>query len=372
MATNSEVTVFCDKVDDYSEDYRDSSVHVKRCWKKGLSYPLQIWINVLRSDINIIHVQHEYFLYGGLVSALLFPFMLFLLNIRAPVIVTLHGVVSKYNLERLSEINNDLINLIRLYILKINLLQINFFSKGIIVHDKFIKHTLINEYHINSDKVQIIPHGIERMQAQDDLISKKLLNLSNRKVLLFFGYLMKRKGLEILIDAFKKIQYKKPEVVLVIGSGENPRLKTDPAYRKYYNDIKSKADDVPNIWFMGFIPEIDLKTFISAADIIVFPYSVPLASSGALHMALGFNKIVLCSNILTFDELLRFEPLKFEVDNVDDLARKILLLLESPKSSLISLKDQLEHIRENQSWKVVAFASLKYYSKIIEQTVKSN
>ena len=163
----SDVTVFCEKNDNSPTSYSDSQVKVIRCWRKGPSYPFYIWFKCFRSKFDIFHVQHEYFLYGGFLSAIIFPLLLLFLNIYAPVIVTVHGVISKQNVNKLSDSNRPL-NQIKLSILKANLRLIDLFSIKLIVHDKFIKDVLIEEYTLKSDKIDVIPHGIEEVNPIDE------------------------------------------------------------------------------------------------------------------------------------------------------------------------------------------------------------
>lgn len=368
LAQKSEVTIFCDKINDYPSIYSDSRVQIIRCWRKGLSYPFHIWSKSLRSNMDIFHVQHEYFLYGGLLSAMIFPLLLLLLNIKAPVIVTLHGIISKENVNKLSGSNNNLPNLLKLLILRINLWQIILLSGKIIVHEKFIKKILINEYSINDSKILVIQHGIEKIVPLDEEIAKEKLNIPYHKVILFVGYLTERKGLEILMEAFEKIEKETRNTILIIGAGENPRLKDHKDYQMYYNRIKSKAQSIQNVRFVGFIPEDELKIYLSGSDIIVFPYSVAVAASGALHMALGFNKLVLCSDIIAFKNLISIQSLLFRTDDTEDLCVKLLNLLSLSQKDIESLKDTIRSLRDEYTWNNISLKTLEAYNKVLKKS----
>ena len=81
----------------YANHYekKRSEKHVIPCWTEGIFYPFQIFKNLLKNKLDLIHIQHEFFLFGGLLSALLFPVLLiFCKLLRKPTIVTLHGIFS--------------------------------------------------------------------------------------------------------------------------------------------------------------------------------------------------------------------------------------------------------------------------------------
>src|SRR3989304_4161881 len=99
-----ETTVFSNKLPDIESDYVENGITIKRCWNKGVMYPFQVFLNVLNSKADVIHIQHEFFLYGNGISAGFFPLMLLLLRLlNKPIIVTIHGVIP------LSELNEKFI-----------------------------------------------------------------------------------------------------------------------------------------------------------------------------------------------------------------------------------------------------------------------
>ena len=88
-----EITVFANKINN-KEEYSENTVKVIRCWKKGSFYPFQILQNIKKTNAKVFHIQHEYFLYGNVISTIMFPFLLLMLKILGKkLIVTLHGVV---------------------------------------------------------------------------------------------------------------------------------------------------------------------------------------------------------------------------------------------------------------------------------------
>ena len=364
----STVTIFAEKKDSLKSNYKESAVHVIRCWEKGILYPFQIWLSSLSYKTDIFHIHHEYYLYGGILSAMIFPLLVLLLRSRAPVVITFHGVISYKYLDELElyELPLFLKRLI-MAVLKVNLRQISCLCNKIIVHSDYLKEVIGKEYGVKTSKVIVLRHGIELDTTMDCGEARKILNISANKVILFFGYLSKRKGLEQLIEAFVKVKDDLPDTLLIIGAGNNPRLSNKVEYTEYYNYIQTKAKQVDIIRFVGFIPETKLKIYISAADVIVFPYSIPISASGPLSISLGFNKLVLCSDIPTFKEIIKTDRLLFRAGSSEDLYTKLKEILSLSVDKNSSLLKVIAEIKNDHSWYNISLQTLATYTRLLEK-----
>ena len=363
----STVTIFAEKKDSLKSNYEESAIHVIRCWEKGILYPFQIWLSSLSYKTDIFHIHHEYYLYGGILSAMMFPLLVLLLRSRAPVVITFHGVLSYKFLDELELYELPFLKRLIMAVLKVNLRQISYLSNKIIVHSDYLKEVIEKEYGVKTSKILVLRHGIELNTTIDSGEAKKILNISANKVILFFGYLSKRKGLEQLIEAFVKVKNDLPNTLLIIGAGNNPRLSNKVEYAKYYNYIQTKAKEVDIIRFIGFIPETKLKMYISAADVIVFPYSIPISASGPLSISLGFNKLVLCSDIPTFKEIIKTDELLFSAGSSEDLYRKLKYILSLSVDKNSSLLKLIEEIKNDHSWYKISLQTLETYTRLLEK-----
>jgi len=74
-----QVFVFADRFSDVGGCYLEDGVWVFRCWSRGLLFPFQIFRNVARrrNDVDVLHVQHEYFLFGGVFCDFIPVFVVF-------------------------------------------------------------------------------------------------------------------------------------------------------------------------------------------------------------------------------------------------------------------------------------------------------
>ena len=112
----------------------------------------------------------------------------------------------------------------------------------------------------------------------------------NSLVLLFFGYVRKYKGLDILIEAFPKIlSINSSARLLIVGEFYDD---TKP----YFELIKKLgiADKVKAI--NQFVPNEDVAKYYQAADVVILPYR-SATQSGILNVAYGFNMPVIVTDV---------------------------------------------------------------------------
>ncbi len=360
-----ETAVFSNKLPDIESDYVENGITIKRCWSKGVIYPFEIFLNVLKSKVDVIHIQHEFFLYGNGISAGFFPLMQLLLRLlNKPIIVTIHGVIplSKLNEEFIEEnqlngnpviLKAGLYSLVKLIVM---------LSARTIVHENKLKEILQNEYKCNSSKIQVIPHGIEeRKDSIESDRAKQLLGYQDKKIVLFFGYLTGYKGIELLIEAFDNLDDK--DTILIIAGGEHPRLKEDESYKDYIASLKKKATDTgKNIIFTGFVPEEEIGIYFSAADVVVCPYTVFMASSGPLSLSLAYSKPFLVSE--SYKGAIECEELTFRNDP-KDLAEKIGMIINAKNSLREHALQYCMQLRDERLWDTVSNKTYEVYGRLI-------
>jgi D-inositol-3-phosphate glycosyltransferase len=108
--------------------------------------------------------------------------------------------------------------------------------------------------------------------------------------LLFFGFIRKYKGLDLLIEAFADARLRKTRLKLIIA-GEF--YEDDTPYRDLVKNFKLE-DDV--IFFDRFINDNEVATFFSSADLIVQPYR-SATQSGVTQIAYHFEKPMLVTDV---------------------------------------------------------------------------
>jgi len=109
-------------------------------------------------------------------------------------------------------------------------------------------------------------------------------------VLLFFGYVRKYKGLDILLRAMPAIVRENPRARLLIA-GE---FYDDP---KPYHDLIRDLALEPYVKMINrFIPNEEVAAFYAASDVVMLPYR-SATQSGILGIAYGFERPVIITNV---------------------------------------------------------------------------
>lgn len=346
-------------------------------WNKGILYPFQTFKMLANTSVDIVHVQHEFFLYGGVISAILFPVMLALIRLlHKPVVVTIHGVIPLSEMNERFKEENELDG--PLPLLKLGLIfltkTIVFLSDAVIVHGKFFLETLCNEYGCPKWKIYAIPLGVGKavnMIPQNE--AKKRLGLENKVIVFFFGYISKYKGIETLIEAFGRIAKEHPNLILIIGGGKHPRLRQSFKYEDYITKLQREArSSAPKqIMFTGFISNEKLPLYFSLADIMVFPYNIVMSSSAPLALSMCYGKPVIASDIPPFRELIPLGEALFKKNSSEDLIKKLQLMLNDR-----NLRDRIalyvRRVAECNSWSNVSLQTCNVFQNLCKPFNRNN
>ncbi|MGE5107054.1 MAG: glycosyltransferase [Sphingobacteriales bacterium] len=145
---------------------------------------------------------------------------------------------------------------------------------------------------------QYVPHPL--YDNFGDKISKeearKFLQISNEeRIILFFGFIRKYKGLDILLDAMKNLKKKIPN-----SKSQIPKLLIAG---EFYEDEKPylqqiKENDIEDVVILktAFIPDSQVKYYLCAADCVVQPYR-NATQSGVTPLAYHFEKPMIVTNV---------------------------------------------------------------------------
>ncbi len=109
-------------------------------------------------------------------------------------------------------------------------------------------------------------------------------------VLLFFGYVRKYKGLDILIEAFAEMEEKYPDYRLLIAGEfyDNPQP---------YLQLIDKLGITKKVKVVNkFIPNEQVAAYFTLSEVVVLPYR-SATQSGILNIACGYEKPVVITNV---------------------------------------------------------------------------
>jgi len=237
------------------------------------------------------------------------------------------------------------------------------------VHSNFSKTLLKEKFHFDFSKIAVVPHGnfdIYQPQKQTSRYNaRKELELSDDDdVLLFFGFIRKYKGLDLLLDGFEKVQNKNGNLKLVIA-GATSSIQMENEYKERINQI-SKNNNI--LYHSRFIPTKHVAQYFIAADIIVLPYK-NIFHSGLMHLAYSFGKPVIATKVGDFEETIEHGKSGFilKYNDATNLSQTIELAF-SNKSKLLEMGEYAQKLsKEKYSWNKIAFRTLEFYKNLTQQ-----
>ncbi len=133
-----------------------------------------------------------------------------------------------------------------------------------------------------------------KMIDQSD--ARKKLNISqNKKTLLFFGFIREYKGLDLLIEAFGKLD---DSYQLIIAGDCYGR------FDKYQKQIDNCPNKERIHKFVRYIPDDEVPLFFSAADVCVLPYK-SATQSGITSISYHFELPMLTTDVGGLKEVVK-------------------------------------------------------------------
>ncbi len=365
------ICIYANKEDNIAPLEEEATI--KQCWSQTYLYPLQIVWQVLRDKIDLVHLQHELNMYGGPVKATLFPTLVLLLRLlRKRVIVTIHAVppireIDSSFLKTFSWRENRILVIIVRLVLFYIFTSICRFSSCVIVHTHHIKSVLNSDYKSSQQKIVVIPHGIPLQKSIEVMkrgAAKWWNAIGNKSVILYFGYIVKRKGLEDLIHAFQQISKKYPEYVLVIAGGS---LRGQEMYADYLRRLANELDLVNRIVFTSFVSEDELGQLLSTCEFVVLPASYSISASGPLAQALSFNKPVITADLGSLKEevITGKDGLLYTPKNVDSLEQAMEKFIKDD-ALIQEMSANIKTKAQERSWPNIASKTMAVYSKTLE------
>jgi glycosyltransferase involved in cell wall biosynthesis len=349
-------------------------LRVMRVWQlNSLSYPFRILKTCLRLRPKVVHVNHEYMMYGRPFYGTFMPLLLLLLRIaRRPTIMTLHSVVPhesvwngffrRYGSQRLAPLKT-------LFFLAWTRLTLRL-SGHVIVHSQASKSILSDQYGYPAGSISVIGHGIERSIAMSRSAAKEFLGFDKRKVVLNFGYIHEKKGIEHLIRAMGEIMNAHPDSLLVIAGGPHVSHAARPnEFREYVDKLTSVVREVHaenNVLLRTeYIPDDLLPMYFSSADVIALPYIEQFGTSGVLARAMAAGRAVVATRVNPFFELIEegVNGLLVDPASPQQLSGAIVRLLDST-TFRESLGANLKSSARDLWWPDVARMHIEVYSSM--------
>jgi glycosyltransferase involved in cell wall biosynthesis len=192
-----------------------------------------------------------------------------------------------------------------------------------------------NEAGLPPEKLTYIPQGVDidrfqpaRNEAEKEVLKKKLGLWQYKKIVIFIGAIVKRKGVDILVNAWKKIHKEQPEALLLM-IGQDSFTDKDinkEELNKVVFEIKSiVSSNNYNVKFAG--QQYNVEEYLKCSDIFVLPSRKEGFGNVILEaMACGLPAVVTYMDGVSKETVTHGDN-GFIVNDSDELADAIIKLL---------------------------------------------
>lgn len=240
-----------------------------------------------RSDADVVHIQHEYGIYGpkSLTSWVFFPLLSLLARLRGTqVIITLHSAWTDRT------ISPPLLPLKRLYVRLNNWMLARcgdcFLFLSETCKDQFTESVALDEY-------EVLPHGVQDEDVDVAASQAKAAfgYAPDDTVVVEPGYVRPEKGHDRFVDVAAEL----PGYSFLVAGGPQ-----DEADEAFLDRIRDEAPE--NVQVTGVLDEDRFHAAFRAADLILLPYR-EVTQSGVFNWCVAHELPVLGSDAPYFRRL---------------------------------------------------------------------
>lgn len=292
---------------------------------------------------DIRHVQHEYFLFGG-VAPWRNRFGALAAQLRRPVVLTVHEIVPT---------GGGVLRSLAIRVTNRTNLRHPCISRWI-VHTEVDRNRLANEG-VPLSCIDVVRHGVpSRKPATTREEARSRWDVTSRFVLCLPGFLARRKGHLAALQAMAELP---EDVLLLIAGGQHPDDRTT-----YADEVARAAAPLVaggRARITGYLSDTDLEEALLASDLVLAPFT-DVSGSGSMALTLSLGRPILASDLPQHREIVADTPGALELVNVEEPAA-----LASAIDSLRATPARLDALAAGSA----AYAARHTYARAAQETV---
>lgn len=227
------------------------------------------------------------------------------------------------------------------------------FSNAILIHDEKSKAKLISRG-VPEPRLHTVPHGDYSFFTN----YKTDVEEPENNTVLFFGRILKYKGLEYLIKAEPNISKTIPGFKIIIaGEGDFSEYESMIVNRNRYEIINR------------YIPDTLVPYLFTRAIVVVLPY-IEASQSGIIPIAYAFKRPVIVTDVGALPEVVEdgVTGLIVPPGDIDALSGSVINLLGNPLLAKKMGMAGYDKMCREMSWDTISKRLLMIYTKAIEGT----
>jgi len=192
-------------------------------------------------------------------------------------------------------------------------------------------------------------------KSMEPMSAKISLNIpSDKKVLLFFGFIRDYKGLDLLLKAVSLLD---DSYVLIIA-GESYG-----SFDKYQKQVEKLNIGQRIIQHVRYINDDEVPLFFSAADVCILPYK-SATQSGITSVAYHFNLPIIANDVGGLKESIHHQSTGLIAEQKDADTLAILIRKYFSENYKEKFIPNILQLKEKLSWKHFADALVDFYNKL--------
>lgn len=307
------------------------------------------WVNA--SDIDIVSLQHEFGIFGGVAGEWI---VRFLDALKKPVVTTFHTVFQEETLPY-TPVQRTIAQR----------------SDGIIVMNRLAIRYVSDLFNIPQKKIFYIPHGAPEPLRISHRRLKQKWGVEGRKVLLTFGLLSPGKGIEYALDVLKEVTKRVPEALYLIAGQTHPEVKKreGEAYRSALIRRVETLGLTAHVQMIDrFLSEEELTELLTISEVYISPYpGMAQITSGTLAYAVGLGRPVVATPYAYARDLLRdFPELVIPYGDTKAWAARLIELFTDDMARE-ALEKRILTLGRTMRWSVVGRRTEQLLARFVRQ-----
>ena len=224
------------------------------------------------------------------------------------------------------------------------------YSDQIVVLSKNIQEYFADRY---GRKTVVVSNGVNRPTGREADTIVREYGLEKEGYILFLSRLVKEKGVEYLIEAYKQLDTEK-KLVIAGGASDSD---------EYMEELKKICIGYKKIIFTGFVKGEKLQELYSNAYLYVLPSDLE-GMPIALLEAMSYGNCCVVSDISECVEVVEDNAIVFEKSSVENLREKLQDLCDDSQKVEMYQRKAADYICRKFDWDQAAGQILDLHKKV--------
>lgn len=309
------------------------------------------------SSVDIVIIEHEYGIFGGMDGKYVLDFAA---HLTKPFMLTTHTVLPNPNFRQ-----------------KWILRGLGSKAAAVVCMTKRSAALLEDIYCIPGDKIFVIPHGVPAFKPQSRDKLKEQYGYKGRTIVSTFGLIGPGKGIENGIRCIGELASKHPDILYLVLGETHPSLvkKYGESYRESLIDLVKHLHLENNVEFINhYLSLNELGDYLYMTDVYLTPYpNRNQAVSGTLTYAVGCGRAIVSTPYDYALEILGNNRglISQSTNSYIELAQLIGNILDNPTLKR-SLEDRTLKLGKTMTWTNVAKQYINLMGIVIQSSVRGN